>query len=320
MRGTLIAIVLLSTLAASQGRADPPKSTTDGKPGAAAVGPTSEDAALQATTAKFNAYVAYMNRTLRVIESLDRYKSWVNMKTGPTGRERYIYGLYEVYDVRNERAEAEKAMTAVPLLPDLDDAMRAYIASNDKLSPILDKAAGYYSRADYKIDHMAQGRVFHAAIVEAGGAFLAARAQLDAVMNKQKLQLDMIRLATIEKREGRDARWQVGNVMMRAKQALDALQSGQGGEVAMATFDADMMELGTSVRTFDDYRADHPDAATGFSSFPDDFLGHLRAVQGRLARTHGSLRRSVGFDMTLILSDYNAMVTTSELSVEVDGK
>ncbi len=34
-----------------------------------------------------------MNRTLRAIDSLDRCKSWVNMKAGPTEHERYIYGL-----------------------------------------------------------------------------------------------------------------------------------------------------------------------------------------------------------------------------------
>ena len=130
----------------------------------------------------------------------------------------------------------------------------------------------------------------------------------------------MIRLATIEKREGRDARWQVSNVMMRAKQALDALQGGHDGQVDMTTFDADMTELGTAVRTLDDYRADHPDAASGFLSYPDDFLGHLREMQGRLARTHGNLRRSTGLDMTLILSDYDVMVTMSEVPLGIDGK
>ncbi len=318
MRRRLLLVLLLSAAAAANATADPAKPPADVKADPAAA--TEDTVGLQATTAKFNAYVAYMNRTLRAIDSLDRYKSWVNMKTGPTGHERYIYGLYSVNDLRSERKDAEAELPAAPLLPDLDDAMRAYIAANEKLAPILNKADGYYSRADYKLDHMEQGKVFHAEIVEAGGAFLAARYQLEAVMNKQKLQFDMIRLATIEKREGRDARWQMTNVMMRGKQALDALHGGHGGGVDMATFDTDMKEFGTAVTALDDYRADHPDALTGFSSFPDDLLGHLRSVQGRLVRTHGDLRRSAGMEMTLILSDWNAMVTTSEISMEVDGK
>jgi hypothetical protein len=70
--------------------------------GAASVGPALADEApvaadatarLNAVTEKFNAYVDFLNRTLRASESIDRYRSWVNWTTGPTGRERIIYGL-----------------------------------------------------------------------------------------------------------------------------------------------------------------------------------------------------------------------------------
>ena len=91
-----------------------------------------------------------MNRTLRVLDSLARYKSWVNMKTGPTGRERLIYGAYEVYDTKDEKAAAEAALAAPPQLPELDDAVRAYIAANDAVAPVLDKAAGL---DDYRAEH-----------------------------------------------------------------------------------------------------------------------------------------------------------------------
>ena len=270
---------------------------------------TADLAGLEKTTQKFDAYVAYMNRTLRVLDSLARYRSWVNMKTGPTGRERLIYGAYEVYDTKDEKAAAETALAAAPQLPDLDDAVRAYIAANDAVAPVLNKAAGYYERKDYMQDHMERGRALHAQIVALGGAFVAARARLEAVMRKQKLQLDMIRLATLEKREGRRASWHAANVMMRAKQTLDALESGHGGAVDMPAFDGAMKDLGTAVTGLDDYRAEHPGAFSGFASFPDGLLGRLRDVQQRLARTHGNLARAAGFDMTFVMSDYNTMVT-----------
>ena len=130
-------------------------------------GATRDDAALEATTAKFNAYITFMNDTLRAVDSINRYKSWVNMRTGPTGRERLIYGLYNVSDVRAARTAAMAALQTAPLLPDLDDAMRAYIAANDILAPVLNEASGYYDRADYKIDHMAEGRALHIRIVAA---------------------------------------------------------------------------------------------------------------------------------------------------------
>jgi hypothetical protein len=91
-------------------------------------------AALHAATAKFNAYVEFLNRTLRASESLDRYKSWVNMTTGPTGHERIIYGLYQTYDTSKEAEAATAALTQAPLLPELDAAMRDYIAANEALA------------------------------------------------------------------------------------------------------------------------------------------------------------------------------------------
>ena len=269
----LVALALAATPAAGLAETAAPSS----KPAA-----TADTAGLAATTQKFNAYVEFMNRTLRVIDSLDRYKSWVNMKTGPTGRERLIYGAYEVYDTKDEKAAAEAAIAAPPSLPDLDAAMRAYIAANDAVAPVLNKTAGYYEREDYKLDHMARGKELHQQIVTLGGAFIAARTRLDAVMTKEKLALDQIRLATLEKSEGRHARWHAGNVMMRAKQALDALQSGDGqaGNVDMPAFDAAMKDLGTAVVGLDDYKAEHPGAFSGFASFPDGFLGRLREIDG----------------------------------------
>ena len=281
-------------------------------------GATKDDAALEATTAKFNAYVKFMNETIRVGASLDRYGSWVNMRTGPTGRERLIYGLYNVNDTRTERAAATAALGSAPLLPDLDNAMRAYIAADDAIAPILNEAAGYYDRADYRTDHMAGGKALHGRIVAAAGPFLAARAQLEAVMRTQKLQFDMIRLATIEQHEGRDALWHVTDVMMRAKHTLDTLQAGD--HVDMAAFDDDMVGFGEAVKAMDSYAAGHPEAFSAFTTFPDSLLARLREVQGRLVRTRGNLRRAARLDMTFILSDYNTMVTTAQTATLFRGR
>src|SRR5579863_189539 len=138
-----------------------------------------KDEGLEASVVKMNAYVALLNRSLRAVQSLDRYKSWVNMKTGPTGRESIVYGLYSVYDTTREAAAATAALTQEPLLPELDAAMRDYIAANAALAPILNEANAYYERADYKADKMAEGKTLHVKIVAAAEPFLAARARLD---------------------------------------------------------------------------------------------------------------------------------------------
>lgn len=310
MRGHALATLILAvTTAASSVHAAP--DVADPQQTAA----TADEAGLTSTTAKFNAYVAYMNRTLRVVDSLARYRSWVDMRRGPTGHEHIVYGLYAPYDTTDERAAAQQAMAAPPALPELDDAMRTYIGANDKVAPTLTKADGYYSRGDYKLDRMAEGRTLHAAIAADGDAFLAAREKLDAVLRVQKLALDRIRLATIEKKDGRKARWHVANVMMRGKIALDALTDGDKGRVDLAAFDSAMVGFGDAVKSMDEYAAAHPRALGAFSSFPDDLLSRMREIGSRLTRTNGDLRRAAGLDMTWVQSTWNTMVTTADLPI-----
>ena len=69
------------------------------------------DAALQ----KANVYIETAKITERAIESWERYQSWVNLKAGPTGKERYIsYGMYDVYDAERLEMEIRAVASAKP--------------------------------------------------------------------------------------------------------------------------------------------------------------------------------------------------------------
>jgi hypothetical protein len=275
----------------------------------------SEAASLHASLEKFNAYVGFLNRTLRASESLDRYKSWVNMKTGPTGRERIIYGLYSVYDTTREAAEATAALTKQPLLPELDAAMRDYIAANATLGPILNEANAYYERADYKTDKMAGGKELHAKIVAAAEPFLAARARADALFTVEKAKLDERQLNAIEKREGRKANWHVANIMMRARRLMDLLPSNAKPVIDIGPFDAAMADYGAAVKDMDGYSAAHPNSFSVFESQPRDLLSKLRDFQEKIDRAKGDARRGGG-DLTWIVNDYNMMVTTAQSATQ----
>jgi Protein of unknown function (DUF3829) len=285
----------------------------DDAPAAAA---DSEAASLHASLAKFNAYVGFLNRTLRASESLDRYKSWVNIKTGPTGRERIIYGLYSVYDTTSEAAEATAALTKEPLLPELDAAMRDYIAANATLGPILNEANAYYERADYKTDKMAGGKELHVKIVAAAEPFLAARARADALFTVEKAKLDERQLNAIEKREGRKANWHVANIMMRARRLMDLLPSNSKPVVDIAPFDAAMADYGAAVKDMDTYGAAHPNSFFVFESQPRDLLSKLREFQEKIDRAKGDARRGGGGDLTWIVNDYNMMVTSAQSATQ----
>jgi hypothetical protein len=275
-----------------------------------------EDAGLRATTAKFNAYIAFMNRTLRAVQSIDRYKSWVNMKTGPTGRESIIYGLYEVYDTTREAAAATAALTQEPLLPELDGAMRNYIDANAALGPVLNEANAYYERKDYKDDKMAGGKALHARIVAAAEPFLTARGRLDAIITAEKAKVDAARLVSIEKREGRKANWHVANVMLRAQRVMDLLPSGAKPVIDLAPFDAAIMDYAGAVKDMDAYGASNPNSFFVFESQPRSLLSKLRDFQEKIDRAKGDARRGGGDDLTWIVNDYNTMTTTAQTATQ----
>ncbi|MGU9981768.1 YiiG family protein [Phreatobacter sp. HK31-P] len=272
------------------------------------------DAALQAAIVKSNAYTALLNRTLRAVESWDRYRSWVNMQRGPTGRERYIvYGLYSLYDVRGEIEKAEQAVTQEPALPDLDDAMRRYIQSYRTLAPLITRANVYYERKDYQDDGAALGRELHREMVPAAEAFLKDRADVERAMRAFRADLNNRELADIERREGRSARWNVRNVMIAARGVMDLMPSNERPVVDMAAFDEAIQRYAAALRDLDKLKETDPEGASMLDSQAGSWLGSLREYRQKLARARGDARRAGGHERTWIVNNYNMMVSMSDM-------
>ena len=296
-------LMLTALLAAAPARAQAPAQAPAPAPVGPATKPESDPA--QETIRKLNAYVGLLNRTLRAQESLGRYQSWVNMKTGPTGRERIIYGLYGLYDVRGEIAKAEAATAQPPAMPDLDGAVKTYIAAYQALAPTVTEAEGYYERQDYRADKMEQGKALHAKLAVAGPAFLAARAKVDAALRVEKEKSDALELAALEAREGRKARWHVANVMTACRKVMDLLPTDAKPVVDMAAFDAALGRYAVAVKDMDGYSAANPNSFHVFESRPRALLGKLREFDDKLAKARGDARRGAG-------RDYNRMVSTAQ--------
>lgn len=273
-----------------------------------------ELAASQAVIGKLNAYVNLLNRTLRASESLTRYESWVNMRTGPTGSERIIYGLYSLYDVRGEIERARAAVSAPPAMPELDARIGPYTAAYEALAPVITQANGYYERQDYKEDKMAEGKALHARLAPVAQSFRAERAQLETLFAREKERSDASELALIEKREGRKARWHVMNVMIRARPVLNLLPSEAKPVVDMPAFEAALASYAVAVRELDGYVAAEPGALSSFESRPRSWLGKLREFRDKLSQAKGDARRGAGRDLTWIVNDYNTMISTAQMA------
>ncbi len=286
---------------------------TTAAPALAQNAPAAQSKELQAAIHKSNAYIGLMNRTQRASQSWGRYTSWVNVKSGPTGRERYIdYGLYSLYDVRGEIEKALAATTQEPLVPEIDATMKRYIEAYQGLAPLITQANGYYERKDYKYDDMVEGKALHAKLVPAAEAFLRERDVLDRQMRGFKSDISRQEIAAIEAMEGKKARWHVKNVMISAEAIIELLPSNAAPVVNMPVFDEVLARYATAVRELDTYSQANPGQLSSFDSQPRSLLGKLRDFRDKLARAKGDARRGAGQDMTWIVMDYNMMITISQ--------
>jgi hypothetical protein len=275
--------------------------------------PPEKRAQLNALISKNNAFIRLMNRTQRAKQSWDRYTSWVNVTTGPTGRERYItYGLYGLYDVRGEIKTAQEAAGREPRVPELDNAVTRFIATYETLAPVIDRAERYYERKDYKSDAMVEGRDLHAKLVPAAQAFLEADEQLRGLMKQFARRVAELELAAIEMEHGRNARWQIKRVIRKASDVIDLLPTRAHPVVDMPAFTAALAEYGKLVREFDDFMRDNPDSARTIKDQPGSLLGKLREFDEQLQRARGDARRLRGQGTTWIINEYNMMISLSE--------
>lgn len=171
-------------------------------------------------TEKLNAYVGCINRlSSRAYDSQSRYFSWAP-KSGPTGKERIIYGLYTIYDTDDCKKGVESANALEPRDAALEAAASAYVSAVTTLGPLLKEADDYYTQENYKDDKMAKGRALHPKLVAAWDAFSAAdvhlRSSVDAINDRRKLE----QLREIEAKEGRTARYYVEAVMIDGARVL----------------------------------------------------------------------------------------------------
>jgi hypothetical protein len=300
MIATAISVVLQSPLAAV---VHSRPALAQGAPEAA----VSEDA-----MSKINAYVEFLNRTLRASESLERYDSWVDMKKGPTGKEKIIYGLYSLYDVRDEASAVTAATQKEPKTPQLDAAMQAYVETYQQLAPVIERANKYYERQDYKSDKMEAGKAFHREIAALAPTFEERRKKADAALREEKVKVDLASLAALEKAEGRKSRWHVRNVMFRAEAVMDLMPTNERPIVEMSPFKQALDEYAGAVREFDDYALQHPNSFHVFESRPASLLSKLREFDEKLEKSKGDARKGAGENLRWLVSDYNMMVTTSE--------
>jgi hypothetical protein len=229
--------------------------------------------------AKMNAYVGCINRlSARSYESRARYFSRA-AKSGPTGRERIIYGTYTIYDTSDCRKNVEKANAMEPHDAAIEAAATAYADAVSKLEPLLKEADDYYEQQNYKDDRMAKGKALHPRLVAAWDAFSDAdrklRTEVEAVNDRRAAA----KLAEIEKSEGKKSRYYIQAVMIQAKRVLSAQDSAKPDLGALTKALNDYEE---TVKGAEQAGGDGPKIGSMFISSAKSYLVSAKQLMRRL--------------------------------------
>jgi hypothetical protein len=194
---------------------------------------------------KANLYIETAKTTERAVDSWERYASWVNMKTGPTGKERYLsYGMYELYDVEPLLKEARAATGREPRAESLDAAMVRYISAYEALAPVMTEAARYYDRQGYEADKMAKGKAYHTAMVPLATAFMAERTATMPLLRAHLSEVQALEVAALEAKDGRTAAWHTANVMAALHRVVDAFPREKPQQMHADEIDQMMSDMG----------------------------------------------------------------------------
>ena len=175
---------------------------------------------------KTNLYVKALKATRSIQRSYDRYASWVDVKTGPTGKERSIAdGLYDISSgTLQEIVDAgQKGPGMWPPLPNVEATAQKLAEVATTLAPLVKTASDYYSQHSYKNDGAKRGQELHSQMMPLFEQAFASEAALRRELRGVKEDVARRNLAQLEKEHGKNFEWHLRNFLMAAETVGDLL-------------------------------------------------------------------------------------------------
>jgi hypothetical protein len=172
---------------------------------------------------KMNTYISCFNQNKDVTRSIQRYSQWVkDMKKGPTGKEKIVYGLYNVNVDKISKCQKDITEVAVlePIIPTLDDDAVLFANTQLAVAENIKAMYPYYNQEDYKDDKLAKGKEMHVEFAKNADAFLTANQKLSASISSYNDQRQLDQLKKIEKEQGRNDQYYGLAILLEAKKLL----------------------------------------------------------------------------------------------------
>ena len=236
---------------------------------------------------KTQLYTRALTATRAVQKSYDRYASWVDIKAGPTGKEKAIdTGMPEISGALQEIADAgQKGPGLWPPLPSVDALAQKLADATMALAPVVKNASDYYAQRQYKTDAAKRGRELHGQMLpmfqQVFASELALRRELSAVREDIERRV----LAQIEKEKGKNYEWHLRSFLNAAKTVADLLPNHvDGAMIEGARYKQRFANLQAAYTQFTQYCIEHPAEVQKavLSSSLEDFFAATRILRGLL--------------------------------------
>src|SRR4051794_41048433 len=226
-------------------------------------------------------YTKALQATRTVQKAYDNYASWVDIKTGPTGKEKAIAsGVPDISGAVQDITDAAKNGPGVwPPLPNVDASAEKLADATSALAPVVKSASEYYSKGLYKKDAAKQGQALHAQLIpkfeQFFGSELAMRRELGAVRE----DIERRYLAQVGKEHGKNYEWHLRTVLISARTVADLLPNHvDAAMIEGARFKARFSALQAAYTAFAQYCLEHPAEMQKavLSTSLDDFIAATR--------------------------------------------
>ena len=236
---------------------------------------------------KTQLYTRALTATRAVQKSYDRYASWVDMKAGPTGKEKAIEtGMPDISGALQEIADAGKKGPGLwPPVPNVDDPAQKLAEATAALAPVVKSASDYYAQRQYKTDGAKRGQELHGQMVPMFQQVFASELALRRALSAVREDVERRVLAQIEKEHGKNYEWHLRNFLIAAKTLADLLPNHvDAAMIEGARYKQRFANLQAAYTLFTQYCVEHPaevQKAVPATSL-EDFFAATRILRGLL--------------------------------------
>jgi hypothetical protein len=221
-----------------------------------------------------------------VQKSYDRYAGWVDLKAGPTGKEKAIDGIVDIDGALQEISDAGANGPGMwPPLPGVDGMAQKLAQATTALVPVVKTASDYYAQKKYKTDAAKQGQELHGQMLPMFEQFfvseMAMRRELSVVLE----DVERRNLARIEKEQGKNYEWHLRNFLFAAKTLADLLPNHlDAAMIESARYRTRFTNLQAAYTLFSQYCVAHPAEVQKvvLATSLEDFFAATRMLRGIL--------------------------------------